>query len=387
MGGSGFPEKVLAAVRSVAGEHGAVLHEPTFGGNEERNLHACLRSTFVASGGRYVDEFEAELGAVTGSAHVIAVASGTAALQVALRLVGVAVGDEVLVPALTFVATANAVSFLGAVPHFVDCEATTFGLDPSALREHLEANAEMRGGRCINRSTGRVIRAVIPVHVFGHPAPLEGLLRVADEHGIAVVEDAAESLGSTRKSVHTGTIGEVGALSFNGNKIVTTGGGGAVLTNAPELAARARHLAHTAKVDHPWEYVHDEVGYNYRLPEINAALGCAQLERLPELLERKRSLLARYTHAFEDIDGLELVSEPPGCSSNYWLHTIKIAEPVAVHRDSILELCNASGYHLRPPWRPLHRLEPYGGCPRAGLPIAEHLYRTLINLPSSAHLA
>ena len=388
--GNGSPEKisqqVLEAVRSVVGPTGAPLHEPSFSGDEVRYLEECIDSTFVSSVGPFVDRFESELRDVTGADHVVATTSGTAALQVALRSAGVGPGDEVLVPALTFVATANAVSYLGAVPHFVDCEERTLGLDSVALREHLETAVEIRDGRCVNRENGRVIRAMIPVHTFGHPAAIDDLLEVAVDFPMDIVEDATESLGSTRRGRHTGTIGRAGTLSFNGNKIITTGGGGAILTDDPELASKARHLTTTAKVAHSWEYLHDEIGYNYRLPNINAALGCAQLEDLPDLIERKRRLFKSYTRAFAEIAGVEVVEEPDECSSNYWLQTIRLGDSFKVYKDSILGCCHAAGYGLRPAWTPLHWLQPYRNCPRADLPVAENLYGTLINLPSSAHL-
>ncbi len=378
--------KVLDAIRSVAGQS-AALHEPTFGRNESRYLQDCLRSTFVSTVGPYVEQFEGELAAFTGSAHVVAVGNGTAALQVALRLAGVGPGDEVVVPTLTFVATANAVSYLGAVPHFVDSEKRTLGIDPVALRDHLNSIAESHRGGLVNCSTGRTIRAVVPMHTFGHPVAIDEVLAVAEDFGLVVVEDAAESLGSSDNGRHTGTAGLAGVLSFNGNKIITTGGGGAILTSDAEFASKARHLITTAKVRHPWDYLHDEVGYNYRLPNLNAALGCAQIEQLPELLASKRRLFAAYTQAFSSIEGVRVVAEPSGCRSNYWLQTLLLDETSADKRNAILEATNAAGVMTRPAWTPLHRLDPYAECPRASLSVAESLQRRIINIPSSAGLA
>ncbi len=378
--------KVLDAIRSVAGQS-AALHEPTFGRNESRYLQDCLRSTFVSTVGPYVEQFEGELAAFTGSAHVVAVGNGTAALQVALRLAGVGPGDEVVVPTLTFVATANAVSYLGAVPHFVDSEKRTLGIDPVALWDHLNSIAESHRGGLVNRSTGRTIRAVVPMHTFGHPVAIDEVLAVAEDFGLVVVEDAAESLGSSDNGRHTGTAGLAGVLSFNGNKIITTGGGGAILTSDAEFASKARHLITTAKVRHPWDYLHDEVGYNYRLPNLNAALGCAQIEQLPELLASKRRLFAAYTQAFSSIEGVRVVAEPSGCRSNYWLQTLLLDETSADKRNAILEATNAAGVMTRPAWTPLHRLDPYAECPRASLFVAESLQRRIINIPSSAGLA
>jgi len=305
---------------------------------------------------------------------------------VALLLAQVERDEEVLIPALTFVATANSVAYCGAVPHFVDSEESTLGLDPRALREYLTDVTEIRSGRCVNRTTGRVIRALVPMHAFGHPVDIDGVLSVARDFRLALVEDAAESLGSSVRGRHTGTFGLMGTLSFNGNKTVTTGGGGAILTNDGELAARAKHLTTTAKVAHRWEYRHDEVGYNYRLPNLNAALGCAQLEQLPGFLQAKRRLFKQYESAFASVAGARLVAEPVGCRSNYWLQTLLLDESNSGQRDRILAATNDIGMMTRPAWTPMHRLPAFGACPRMRLPVAESLERRLINLPSSAHL-
>jgi aminotransferase in exopolysaccharide biosynthesis len=337
--------------------------------------------------GKFVDQFEADLAAYTGAKHAVAVVNGTAALHVALKLAGVQPGDEVLIPALTFIATANAVAYCGATPHFADCEEDTLGIDPSALREYLQLIAEVSGEHCINRQTGRVIRALVPMHTFGHPVNIEGLLAVARDFHLVLVEDAAESLGSTVDGRHTGTFGTMGTLSFNGNKTITTGGGGAILTNDSELARHAKHLTTTAKVPHRWEYVHDEVGYNYRLPNINAALGCAQLEQLPGFLNAKRRLFDRYQAAFAGIQDARAFTEPKGCRSNYWLQTLILDESVADQRDAILSATNDAGLMTRPVWSLMHKLVPYQHCPQMPLPVAESLERRLINLPSSVRLA
>ena len=379
--------RVVTAIRAVVGGGTVPLHEPSFAGNEWRYLKECLDSTYVSSAGKFVDRFEADLAAYTGARHAVAVVNGTAALHVALRLAGVGPGDEVLVPALTFVATANAVSYCGAVPNLVDCEERTLGVDPRALREYLRDTSELRAGQCVNRSTGRVIRALAPMHAFGHPADIDGLLSVARSFHLALVEDAAESLGSSIGERHTGTFGLLGTLSFNGNKTVTTGGGGAILTNDRELAARAKHLTTTAKVPHPWEYQHDEVGYNYRMPNLNAALGCAQLEQLPGFLAAKRRLFMRYQAAFATLPGMRLVAEPQGCRSNYWLQTLLLEEANAAQRDPILAAANSDGLLIRPAWNLMHRLPAFADCPRMKLAAAESLEGRLINLPSSAHLA
>lgn len=383
---AGLARQIVNAIRAVVGPDPAALHEPHFGGNEWTYLKECLDSTYVSSVGKFVDRFEADLAAYTGAKHAIAVVNGTCALHVALRLAGVRPGDEVLVPALTFVATASAVTYCGAAPHFVDSEERTLGLDPRALRDYLHDTAEIRSGQCVNRSTGKVIRALVPMHTFGHPVDIDGVLAVARDYRLALVEDAAESLGSCYNGLHTGTFGLMGTLSFNGNKTITTGGGGAILTNDSALAGRAKHLTTTAKVAHRWDFVHDDIGYNYRLPNINAALGCAQLEVLPDLLAAKRRVFDRYRAAFADVPQTRIVAEPESCRSNYWLQTLLLDESVDAGRDAILSATNDAGLTTRPAWTLMHRLPPYATFPRMALPVAERLERQLINLPSSAQL-
>ena len=380
---TGWLERTVKAIRSVTGPGNIALHQPEFAGNEWAYLKECLDSTFVSSVGAFVDRFERELAAYTGAKHAVAVVNGTAALQVALLLAGVEPGDEVLVPALTFVATANAVHHCHATPHFADSSEQTLGLDPEALSAWLESTVEMIHGKARNRQTGRRIQAVVPMHTFGHPCDMDGILRVAEEYKLSVVEDAAESLGSLYQGQHTGTFGQLGTLSFNGNKTITTGGGGAILTNDPYLAKRAKHLTTTAKLAHRWEFVHDEAGFNYRMPNLNAALGCAQLERLAGFVSKKRELADRFGKALAGIDQLELVGEPTGCQSNYWLQTIRLKGDGVGHRDSLLSAMNDAGLMARPVWRLMNRLEPYRYCPRAPLPVAENLDETLVNIPSS----
>lgn len=384
---STFAGQVVDAVRSVVGPGPVALHEPRFAGNEWAYLKECLDSTYVSSVGKFVDRFEADLAGYTGAKHAVVVVNGTAALHVALRLAGVQSDDEVLVPALTFVATANAVTYCGATPHFVDSEERTLGVSPRALREYLQTIADIRGDQCVNRATGRVIRTLVPMHTFGHPVDIDGVLEVARDFRLTLVEDAAESLGSTVHGRHTGTFGLMGTLSFNGNKTITTGGGGAILTNDPKLARHAKHLTTTAKVPHRWEFLHDEIGYNYRLPNINAALGCAQLEQLPALLQAKRRLFECYEAAFAKVPETRLVAEPEGCRSNYWLQTLLLNESVAGQRDTILAVTNDEGFMTRPAWVLMHQLVRYRECPRMELPVSESLSRRLLNLPSSVQLA
>lgn len=382
-----FPARVVQALAHVCGTASVPLHAPSFAGQEWAYVKACLDSTFVSSVGAYVDRFEDDLARFTGAKHAIAVVNGTAALHVALLLAGVTRGDEVLLPALTFVATANAIHYCGATPHFVDSQKETLGLDPLALRDWLNHSSEQRHGVCVNKQTGRPIRALLPMHTFGHPCDMAGMLDVAGEFGLALVEDAAESLGSTYQGQQTGTLGLLGILSFNGNKTITTGGGGALLTNDTALALRAKHVTTTAKQPHRWAFEHDEIGFNYRMPNINAALGCAQLEQLPDFLASKRRLYEKYRDVFANTPELSLVAEPAGCESNYWLQAILLGDTVAGQRDEVLASTNAAGLMTRPVWKLLHRLDPYRDCPHAPLPVAEFLEQRLINIPSSSGLA
>jgi aminotransferase in exopolysaccharide biosynthesis len=379
-------QQIVSAIRNVLGPRPATLHEPSFTGSEWRYLKECLDSNYVSSVGQFVDRFELDLATFTGAKHVVAMVNGTAALHIALKLAGVNAYDEVLIPALTFVATANAVTYCAATPHFVDSEARTLGVDATKLREYLNDHTEQCSGQCVNRATGRVIRAIVPMHTFGHPVDVEGMLALAKDFSLVVVEDAAESLGSTYNGQHTGTFGLLGTLSFNGNKTITTGGGGAILTNDNALARHAKHLTTTAKLPHAWEYRHDEIGYNYRLPNINAALGCAQLEQLPVMLKAKRELFRRYQTAFAPIQGVTLMTEPAHCQSNYWLQTLLLDEKHADQRDQVLAATNAATYTTRPAWILMHELAPFKDCPRMDLTIAQSLARRLINIPSSSSL-
>ena len=373
-------------MRSVVGITPAALHEPSFAGNEWLYLKECLDSTFVSSAGKFVDRLEVELAAYTGAKHAIAVVNGTAALHIALKLAGVGANDEVLVPALTFVATANAITYCSAIPHFVDSEERTLGVDAAKLREYLNASTAQHSGQCVNRNSGRVIRALVPMHTFGHPVDLDGMLAIAQDFNLVLVEDAAESLGSYYHNRHTGTFGLLGTLSFNGNKTITTGGGGAIMTNDAGLARHARHLTTTAKLPHAWDYVHDEIGYNYRMPNLNAAVGCAQLEQLPALLAAKRELFQRYRGAFADVAGVSLMAEPQHCQSNYWLQTLLLDTRHATHRDAVLQATNAAGIQTRPAWMLMNELIPFKDYPSMELSGAQSLSQRLINIPSSSGL-
>lgn len=383
---SNLPIDVLKAIREVVGPGQVQLHEPSFEGNEGRYLQECLDTTYVSSIGKFVDKFENDLADFTGAKYAVSVVNGTAALQIALKLAGVMPRDEVLVPAFTFIATANAVTYCNAVPHFVESDESTFGIDALKLNEYLSSETSNVGGQCVSKSSGRIIRAMVPMHVFGHPSDLTGLLSVAKEFNIALIEDSAESLGSYFKGKHTGTFGLLGTLSFNGNKIITTGGGGAILTDDFKLAKYAKHLTTTAKLPHPWKFQHDEIGYNYRMPNLNAALGCAQLEQLPRKLSSKRELFNKYCDAFANVKGIKLLTEPRECSSNYWLQTLILDEINLDQRDSILDITNKDGIKTRPAWELISSQPPYVDCPSMDLTVADLILKRVINIPSSPGL-
>lgn len=382
------PSVMTAVLTEVLnkGDTPVPLHEPLFEGNEWDYVKDCLDSGYVSSVGRYVTEFEENLARFTGVRFAVAVASGTAALHICLTLIGVGQGDEVLVPALTFVATANAVSYCGAVPHFIDCAADSLGADPQKLSEYLHAETIKRDGLCCNKRTMRPIKAIIVMHTFGHPADLDPLFKICREYGLELIEDAAESLGSYYKNRHTGSLGKLSAVSFNGNKIVTTGGGGAILTNDEGLAMSAKHISTTAKLTHRWAFVHDQVGYNYRMPNINAALGCAQLEQIDRFIRSKRALAEKYRQAFEHVRGIVFFREPIYARSNYWLNTCILSDENAPMRDAILAQTNDAGLMTRPAWTLMNKLPAFTDCPHMDLSMAESLEQRIINIPSSACL-
>lgn len=379
---------MVTALRQVlpASAGRVALHEPRLAGNEWRYAKECLDTGWVSSAGAFVERFEEMLAEFTGARRAVAVINGTAALHICLLAAGVRPGDEVMVPALTFIATANAVAYCGATPHFADSEMATLGMDPRKLEDYLRDIAEVKAGTCFHRSTGARIGAVMPMHTFGHPVDLDALNEVCQRFSLPMVEDAAESLGSYYKGKHTGNVGRLAALSFNGNKTVTTGGGGAVLTNDEELGRRVKHVTTTARVPHQWAFVHDQVGYNYRLPNINAALGCAQMEQLPGFLRAKRALSERYQRLFADVPGVRVVTEPAQCRSNYWLNNLLLDAECADQRDALLQATHESGVMTRPAWTLMHRLPMFRECPRMDLSTAEEIEARLVSIPSSAVL-
>lgn len=360
------------------------LHEPKFVGNEKAYVLDCIDSTFVSSVGKYVDRFEQMMAEFTGAKYAVATVNGTAALHISLKLVGVNTGDEVVTQPLSFVATCNAISYCGAVPVFVDVDKDTMGLSPGGLRDFLANNATKTSDGCINKSTGRKIAAVVPMHTFGLPCRIDEIATVCAEFGIPLVEDAAESLGSYFKGKHTGRFGALAAFSFNGNKTITTGGGGMIITDDAVIAKRAKHITTTAKQPHPYEFVHDEIGYNYRLPNINAALGCAQLEVLPRLLESKRALSMEYAKFFEGTQ-FKFVQEPLNARSNYWLNALVLKDKV--ERDAFLKEVNEAGVMSRPIWRLMSELTMFAKCQSGDLSNAKWLEERVVNIPSSARMS
>jgi aminotransferase in exopolysaccharide biosynthesis len=373
-------QPIVDFVRSIYGQGFVPLHRPVFEGNERAYLVDCVDSNFVSSVGARVNEFEQRIAAFTGAGHAVATVNGTAALHVALQLAGVGPGDEVLTQALSFIATCNAIRYAGAQPVFVDVDLDSMGMSPDALRRFLEEHAETRAGQAYNRASGRRIAACVPMHTFGHPCRIEEIVRICDAHGVAVIEDAAESLGSFVGDRHTGTFGRLSTLSFNGNKVITTGGGGMVLTDDPVLAARAKHLTTTAKVPHPYEFVHDEVGYNYRMPNLNAALGCAQMEKLEAMLAVKSDVANAYREFFAG-QPMRFVHARDGTTPNYWLNAIVVADEA--QRDSLLGYCNARDVMARPVWRLMSRLAMFEACQRDSLENSLWLEARIVNLPSS----
>lgn len=358
------------------------LHRPVLAGNEWRYVKQCLDSGWVSTAGAFVGRFEDATAAFLGVSHAVAVTNGTGGLHLALRLLGVKAGDEVLVPGLTFIATANAAVYLGAVPRFLDVEEERFGLDPDALADFLGNRCRRRGGRTLSPE-GRPVTACIAMHAFGHPARVDELAAVCARHGVALLEDAAEALGTRYRGRAAGAFAPLGVFSFNGNKIVTAGGGGMLVSADATLARRARHLSTQAKSD-AVRFWHDDLGYNYRLPNLNAALGLAQLEQLPGFLARKRAIARRYRDGLEGARGLRLLWEPEGAESNFWLNTVTCDSPARAKR--LFTRLNARGVLARPFWGPCHRQPPFRGGPRARLPVTEGLWARSFNLPSSADL-
>ena len=359
------------------------LHEPRFVGNEKKYLNECIDSTFVSSVGKFVDEFEQQIAKYTGTKYAVATASGTSALHISLLLADVDKDSEVITQPLTFVATCNAISYCGAQPIFIDVDRDTMGLSPSSLRSFLENNTIVKDEHCVNKRSGKLIKACVPMHSYGHPCRIDEIKEICDNYNIFLIEDAAESVGSFYKNKHTGTFGHVGAMSFNGNKIITAGGGGCMITNSSILAKKAKHLTTTAKVPHKWDFNHDMIGYNYRMPNLNAALLVAQLEYLAKFISNKRSLAEKYETFFKDLD-YKFFKEPEGSKSNYWLNSIILQNKS--QRDEFLKETNSKGVMTRPIWTLMNKLTMFKGAQCDDLKNSEWLDERVVNIPSSAIL-
>jgi len=376
-------KKISKTIKKVTNKNSAKLHTPIFIGKENLYLKDCIKSTFVSTSGKYISQFEEKIKKFTGAKNAVAVVNGTVALQMALRGLGVKMYDEILIPTLTFVGTANAVKHCGAIPHFVDSDKQSLGICLVNLEKHLKKISIKRGKNIYNRITGRRIFAIIPVHVYGHIIDMKKLKKIANKFNLKILEDAAESLGSFYLGKHSGTMGDAGIISFNANKVITTGGGGVILTNSALLAKEIRHLISTAKLSHSWKFVHDKVAWNYRMPNINAALGCAQIEKINTILKYKKKITKKYQKEFKFFKDIYFINQPKGCISNYWLNTIKIRNLKISNRDKLLNQLNNNSLECRPAWRLLHKLTMFRQCPKSKLNNSEKLESELITLPSS----
>ena len=379
-----LPNHIIKSITKVVGKKKHHLHEPLFCGNEIKYLKKTITTNLVSSVGPFVKKFENQITKLTKSKYTISVVNGTEALHLSLVACGVNNNDEVLVPTVTFVGTANAILYSGAIPHFVDSEFETLGIDPLKLEKYLEKITIKKGKFYFNKKTKRKIKAIMPVHVFGNICQIDKILKIAKKYNLVVIEDAAEALGSFFKNKHAGTFGLVGCFSFNGNKILTTGGGGAIITNNKLLAKKIKHLSTTAKINHRWEYIHDEVGYNFRMPNLNAALGSAQIENLNKFLRLKKKLFLRYYKEFSKINKVRLIKNPHFSKSNNWLNTIFIKNSSIKKRNKVLSFAQKNKIFLRPVWKPLHTLKHFNKMPRMKLDVATKIYKSCINLPSSA---
>lgn len=378
-------EKTIKFIKELYGnQEFTPLSVPKFIGNEKKYLDECIDSTFVSSVGKFVDRFENDMASYTGAKKAVVCVSGTNALHMAMMLVGVERDDEVLTQALTFIATCNAISYIGAHPVFIDVDKSTMGLSPDAMKEWLAKYTEIRNGQCYNKNSGRRVKACVPMHTFGHPVRIEEIADICSEYHIELVEDAAESVGSKYKGKHTGLFGKVGALSFNGNKTITTGGGGMLLFMDEELGALAKHLTTQAKVPHRWEFRHDHIGYNYRMPNINAALGCAQLENLDRFIADKRQTAKQYKEFFSHIDDIDFFCEPKDCFSNYWLNAVLLPNKEA--QQEFLQYTNDHGVMTRPIWELMSRLPMFEHCETDGLANTLMFADRVVNIPSSVRL-
>ena len=377
---------IVESIQKVTGKGPHQLHEPLFFGKEISYLNNTINQNFVSSSGEYVNKFEKKIKEYTKAKFAIAVVNGTQAIYISLKACGVKKNEEVLVPALTFVGIVNAVSYLGAEPHFIDSQIENFGINCLKLENYLNKITKFRNNQCINKFTGNVIKAIIPVHVFGHPCNIQDIVKIAKKFNLIVIEDASEALGSFYKKKHLGTFGDIGCLSFNGNKIITTGGGGMVITNKKILAKKIKHLTTTAKLKHKWEYIHDEIGYNFRMPNLNAALGLAQFEKIHTFLKAKRTLFKKYYNVFNKIKGISLYKEPENANSNYWLQTLILNKNYSSLKNKILKESHKKLIYTRPVWKLISELKPYKKNQKMNLSGAKEIYNRIINIPSSQSL-
>jgi aminotransferase in exopolysaccharide biosynthesis len=374
-------ETITAYIKSLYSKQNPVLlHCPEFMGNEKKYLIECIDTKYVSYIGHFVSDMEDKIKEITGSKFAVAMVNGTSALHLLLLSAGIQSGDEVITQSFSFVATAAAIVYINAAPIFVDVDMETLGMSPDSLENFLSENTAVQNGACINKKTGRRIKAVVPMHTFGHPVKIEKIKKICDAYGLMLVEDAAESLGSYYQGKHTGTFGKAGILSFNGNKLATTGGGGMVITDDEAIAGRVRYLSTTAKRPHRWEFYHDEVGYNLRMPSLNAAVGLAQLEYFDTVIENKRETARLYQQFFKSID-MTCISEPENARSNYWLNAILFHD--RTERDEFLEYSNDNGVQTRPAWTLLHTLPPYRQYQYTRMSNAEYIADRLVNIPSS----
>jgi perosamine synthetase len=377
---------IIKSIKEVIGKGKHQLHEPSFSVREMHYVSKTIKTNFVSSAGTFVTSFEEKFKKYVKSKNAIAVVNGTQALYIALEACGIKRDDEVLVPSLTFVGTVNAIKYLGARPHFIDSKIDTFGIDCSKLEKYLKKITVLKNGKYINKKTKKIIKAIVPVHVYGHPCDIIEVINISKKFNLKVIEDAAEALGSFYKNKHVGTFGDVGCFSFNGNKIITTGGGGMVVLNNNSLAKKIKHLTTTAKLKHKWEYVHDKVGYNFRMPNINAALGLAQLERINIFLSAKRKLFNKYYLKLKKIKSVSLMKEPKYSKSNYWLQTIILDKSKASLKNKLLSNLHKQKIFSRPVWKLISELKPYKNCQKMNLSGSKEIYKRAINIPSSSDL-
>ncbi len=377
---------ITNSIIKVIGKGPHSLHEPVLGKKEIEYVSKSIKSNFVSTKGKFVEKFENEIKKFTKSNFVVSTINCTQALFLSLKVLGVKKDDEVLVPALTFVGTVNAISYLGAEPHFIDSTISNLGVDSKKLEIYLMKHTKIKNNKCINKKTGKVIKAIIPVHVFGHACDIEKIVKIARKYKFEVIEDAAECLGSFFKRKHLGTFGKIGCLSFNGNKIITTGGGGAILINNKKIYKKIKHLATTAKLKHSWEYDHDQIGFNFRMPSINAALGFAQLRQIKKFIKSKRNLFLRYQKSFEKVEGVKIFKDNKFEKSNYWLQTLILNTRFKKYKNKILKENFKKKIYLRPAWKLISNLKPYQRKQKMSLSGAKEIYDKVINLPSSQYL-